>query len=231
MESPRVGCVVDARGEVRTLWGFRANFILGEAATSGAVSAACSDSFGLVKTGEELLVMDRAGVVVHRREAVSGTAILGFDDRGTPAFAYLHSSRQILHWEGSGWERWDVAMEQSPVAIAAQGEHLLALVRREDELYLLRVASDGQSAVLARVASSARHAVLYPSGAFVLAEEQSVVVHRADGRQQRLDVSTPVIGLHAMSSQWVRVQFEAQSMGLLLREDDSELYLIPGDNR
>ncbi|MBK5294778.1 MAG: hypothetical protein JJE04_24255 [Acidobacteriia bacterium] len=228
LDSPRIGCLLDTRGEVRTVWGLRANFVLGEVATSGAVSTACSDAFGLVKTGDALLVMDRTGAVLHRREVVSGAATLGFDEQGRPAFAHLRSTGETLRWDGSQWNTWNVSLEAAPLAITAEGDHLLALVRRHDELCLLRLSADGETALLVRMVSSAGQAVIYPGGLLVLAEEHSLLIRYPDGRQQRLDVPVPVLSLHAMSSRWVSLQSEAQTMGLLLTGEQAELHLIPG---
>jgi hypothetical protein len=54
LEPPRLGCFVDQAGLLHSVYGVRANFILGPVLESGVLSAACSERLALVKTKEAL---------------------------------------------------------------------------------------------------------------------------------------------------------------------------------
>ncbi len=127
---PRRGVLVDESGFLRPLLGVSGSLTAGAALRGGAVSAASSGRYTLVKThtGVEVLLDDAP---LWSGEAPPGPAVFGFAPGGAPGLACFASSGEVAVWDGSAFRgAWRVPDGRIRAAAALSRE--LALLATEE---------------------------------------------------------------------------------------------------
>lgn len=69
LEAPKIGFVLDRRGDLRPVYGVAGNFILGEPILEGITEAAFTGREGIARRGSEVVVFDASGHVKRIRES------------------------------------------------------------------------------------------------------------------------------------------------------------------
>ncbi len=172
LEPPRLGCFLDQAGLLHSVYGVRANFILGPALESGVLSAACSERFAVVKTEQALELLDLDAGLSRRWAAPGGPALFGLSQDSVPALVYFPRT--------SDWFRlaqgellplaFDFATPHVSVLAIAQPDanRMAAVVERDARLWLLKVRlADGQLEEETELAGVSAPLLLRPDGAIL----------------------------------------------------------------
>lgn len=125
IKPPVVGAVRDSQGAIQTIVGVAGSFILADTGLPNAISAAFSSSAGLVKTDNELLVLNDNRDVVARFDAPSGPALLAFDCNGHPAlvsygdslFQFRDGNLEPVNWTGDALSIASTAPDSAAILI------------------------------------------------------------------------------------------------------------------
>ena len=144
LTTPQIGFLQDGVNSFRPVYGVAGNFLLGNPAASGVVSAAFSGSFGIVSTGLALIVSDQQGQVIATMDAPAGPAAFAFSREGDPALAYFPSANLLLQWNGGTFQMVSYnstafpASEVQSIALPDR-EHAAFIVQRDEVLWDVRV--------------------------------------------------------------------------------------------
>lgn len=112
---PRVGAFCDGRGQVRLVYGVRANFVVTKPVAAGVRAWAAGEKLVAVKTAEALIALDRDGNELSRLESGDGPAIVSV--QGDAAAAYLVDEQKLAVYRKGQWSVGDVSAEGTPTAI------------------------------------------------------------------------------------------------------------------
>lgn len=213
LDPPRIGFVQDSRHAVYPVNGLAGNFLLGEAAWRGIVSAAFSGSFGLLKTDSKLLAVDRRGKTLGSVDAPPGPALFAFAHDGSPALAYLPESRTLLVWREGSFApvRLDPVLPGSGKVLAiglADARQAALVVEREDGLWELRVrlATAGVTSQVALIGVTGP-LLLLANGGLIYAETGAVVLRNPDGPEKRIPARLPSkLAFQQMGGDWIAVR-------------------------
>jgi hypothetical protein len=227
LQVPYRGCVLDASGAVRAVYGVRSSFASSPALAPNALAAACSDRRIVAKTETSIIVLNNRGTEIASHPA-AGPALLAFDDAGEPAYAFLTSTREILKWSGAEWTPANLAIDGEPLALAAQGDTLAIVQRRDDRLWLTRIALSGGVAEEEPLEGSASAASIDAGGAVWLAEGTSLILRSSDGSVQSLELPAAVRSLTRMNAGWLAVETEAGLLAIERAHTAIRRYFVAG---
>lgn len=236
--APLVGWLRDQGGSLRPVIGIRANFILGDSVLEDVHSAAFSGRSGLVKTGEEIIVMDQQARIVDRQPAPPGEALFAFAGDGLPALVFLPETRELYRQRRRGlapvaWSPLQVDGEVRAIALVA-GAYVWLVTEREGALWLTRVtARDGQVRFEAMLPGISAPVLLRPDGALIYADGDELVVRAFDATERRVPLPVRVTGFEQMGEGWIHILGGPGSSGLALRTtaDGESLYHLPGGSQ
>jgi hypothetical protein len=119
LELPRKGCVVDASGGIRTLYGIRSNFVLGEPAMVGAVSAACSQRYIVARTELDVRILDPTGAPLASCE-LAGAAVIGF--AADAIYVAASQGDRVFRWQANQWRKLPITIDGEILAIAGRDD-------------------------------------------------------------------------------------------------------------
>ncbi len=226
---PQLGWVRDADNALRPVTGLAGNFILGDSVLDGVVSSAFSGSFGIVKTGAALAVIDRVGQILFQTETEPGPALFAFSDQGLPAFVYLTQSQTLLQWKTDRLEPapWDVDLMGGDVqAIASPGpDRAAAIVKRDGGLWLIDLSLRTQT-LLPGVEGPV---LLRNNGAVLYSAPQGLVLRQAGQTEQTLLGSVAAAAFTLMGKEWVHVTERGSSRHFAVRLESGreQIYQLP----
>jgi hypothetical protein len=229
LETPRQGCVHDPGSGVRMVYGLRSNFVLGAPEWSGAVAAACSQRWLVVKTETALMAVDERGVILSAVEASGGGAVLGFGEREA-AYAFLAESRRLWRWSGGEWEPVAFREHGEVLAVSGTSDSVAALVRRDGGVWLVKT-RDGAVVHEELVSAEVTAALLWTDGAMLLAEGATLRMRDPRGLERLHEVPGPVQSVAAMGQAWVRVELNGLRLALERGADGERIHVLPGGAR
>ncbi|MCW5982479.1 MAG: hypothetical protein KIT09_30615 [Bryobacteraceae bacterium] len=237
LRAPRIGYVRDAGGAIRPLLGVRGNFLPGGPLFEGARAAAFSPGGGVVKTDEEVLILDAQQQVSAKLSAPAGDALFALDAGGAPAAAYFPQAAELYRFAGEELAKVECAAlrPEDPVrAIAANaGGVILLAIERGEQLWMVSLRSKTgaiRSEVLLPGVSSAL--ALLPGGAIAFADGAEAAVRRRDMSETRFPLAAPIGRLEPIGGEWVHLLSEdGRSWALRVSADSAELYRLPGGAR
>jgi hypothetical protein len=210
---PQIGFLQDGADSLRPVYGIAGNFILGDSAAEGLVTAAFSGSFGLLKTDSALIVIDRLGHPIASQDAPAGSAFFAFSSDGTPALAYFPSVNLLLLWNGGSFQLvlydWGAFPANAVRAIASPDpEHAAILVQRDDGLWDLRILlATGDMDSQAALPGVNAPALMLPDGDIVYSDAKGIVVRRPDASEAHLGARLPAVySLQQMGDGWVQLR-------------------------
>ena len=196
VQAPRAGCLLGANGSLRPVYGVAGAFLADVPATTGAISAACSDSLALVKTATSLEVRDASLQLLAQWDAPPGAALFALPRTGQTAFAYYPATgelvqvgpqsapRTVLDSESLGGDALAIA---SPDAL-----HLIAVVAGTPGPRLARISvADGVVQTQTPLEDVAAPLALLSDGTVVFADGVGLVIRPPGAAVQRL--AQPVI--------------------------------------
>jgi hypothetical protein len=237
---PQAGFIEDGANSFRPVYGIAGNFLLGDPAGAGIVSAAFSGSFGLAKTDSSLLVTDRNGKLIASQDAPQGPAFFAFSSDGSPALAYFPNKNLLLLWNGGGFQLvlfdWNAFPASAVRSIALPDPyHVSAIIQRDDGLWDVRMLlATGEVDSRAALPGVNAPALMLPTADLVYAGATGLVVRRLDGTETRIDAQLPAnFSLQQMGDGWVQVRDLDGCPQLALRVTPSRegLFVLPGEDQ
>ncbi|MEO7143203.1 MAG: hypothetical protein ABI165_06820, partial [Bryobacteraceae bacterium] len=170
VSAPQIGRILDDAGAIRSVFGLPGSFVLGDASNAqrvrrappskegsiprrtpfcascleaGVVSAAFSESTGILKTSTALLAVDAQNQVLASMDTPDGAALISTFN-GPAALIYLPSSQTLYRWSGASFNQiaFDATQFSGDVISIAGtgGDTADFLVQRSDGLWRLSAA-------------------------------------------------------------------------------------------
>jgi hypothetical protein len=231
LEAPGFGWLPDASGALRPLRGLAGNLTPGPARAAGVISAASSANWALAKTGDELIVLDRAGAEACRLPAPAGVALFAFASSGEPAAVLFPETGLVLQWSDGCFEAadWMIGRDEQVLAVAGAASFL---VRRGDQVWRIdRAVADGR--VLLEVALPGMRAPLLarPDGSVLYAGDAALVRRAPRGTEQRIELPGAVVGLSELAGGWVRVVLADRQVAVSFAGVAPRVFELPGGGR
>jgi hypothetical protein len=229
---PRIGFVRDGAGNVRPLFGISGNFWLGEKVAAAALSVASSGSFSILKTSRAILVYDATGNLVGRSTAAAGSALFAFTSAGSPAFAWLQDSGELLRWNGQRFEPTPVNaadLNGTVISLAAPDSSTAAfLVQRRTEIWRVDASVLDDAVVFAAsLPGVAAPALLFDDGSVLYAGESALVLRNARGVERTIPFSGTAAQFTPLGSDWVLIVNGQPPAHLALRLSTGAVFELP----
>jgi hypothetical protein len=225
---PAAGTLRDSSGSLHRVIGVAGNFIVdGDLGISNAVSAAFSESTGLVKTERELLVLDAAGQITGRYDAPVERALFAFGPDGAPALVYYAGT--LMRFENN--ELKPVNWTGDAVAIAlASPQSAVAIVRGDGQLRNVRInltTGDIESETALRDAGSPM--LLVQSGGLLFTRDNNIVLRDSGGVECLVQAGFEVDSFEPMGRNWIAVREAGggRLFALRIAPESLELYQLP----
>ena len=207
--------MIDANGQVRTVYGIAASVTLGDAEVAGVLSTGCSNTLCLAKT--EAGIVSASGTT----PAPEGPALFAFE--GGDAYVWFPQSRQFAKWSNG-----TLTSQPSPdshgddvLSIGATSGSIQFAVRRfRGDVWIVN--QDGSVAGALRRAAGA--VMLIPGGA-VYATRQGIAIH---------DLEIPLEGVTAfswMSASYLEVRARGVNYALRIDPGRETLFQLPGASK
>jgi hypothetical protein len=225
---PSVGIVRDFSGGLHAMVGVPGNFVaLDDGAIPGVISAAFSGSAGLVKTEQELLVLDSARHIVNRYDAPAGRALFAFDSNGAPALAYYAGA--LFRFDNAGLK--SVNWRGPAVAIAlVSPESAMAIVQRHGRLRNVRITlATGDIENETATGHVSGPLLLLPDGDLLFTRENDIVLRDSSGVERLVPAAFEVAFFEPMGRDWIAVREAAggRLFGLRIAPQSLDLYQLP----
>jgi hypothetical protein len=209
VETPQLGKMLDLAGAVRTVYGIAASVTLGDAETTGVLSAACSN-FCLAKT--DTGIVSTTGTAA----APPGPVLLAFD--GDAAYLWFLKSRQLARWSAGVITPMDSSVEGEVLSIGADNGALQFAVRRsKGDVWIVN--QDGS--VAGALPRGTGAAMLIPGGV-VYASREEIVIGAVRFPLQG------VTGFSQMSAGYLQVRAQGGNYSLRIDQGREMLFQLPG---
>jgi hypothetical protein len=232
LREPLIGYFGDEAGGLRPVVGVSGSFLVQEAVLGDVRSFAFAGGFGLIQTGEELLLVDRAFGLVQRARLAAGESLLAVSPDGRFGAAYLQATEELCRLApagGSGLEcvRFPAGGSVLSLGIGA-GRRVSLLIERGGQLWLAEVDPEtGEALREAVLAGVTAPALLLARGGILYARDGEIVVRDASGAETRLAAPAPVEGFQTMGDDWVRLRSAAGAVWVLRLGGAPELHRLP----
>jgi hypothetical protein len=226
----------DATDSLRPIYGIAGNFLLGDPAVVGVVSAGYSGSSGWVKTSSTVAVIDKTGSIVGSTAAPDGPALFAFARTGEPALTYLIATNTLLVWNVGAFNTlpFDATAlgANAVLSIAAPDSgHAAMIVQRDDGLWDVRVLLvtgeiDAQTALLGVAAP----VLMLSTGEIVSSDSDGIVLRKTDGSERHISAVLPAsFALQQMGEGWLQVQDLASGRQFAIRiaQNREQSYQLP----
>ena len=210
VEVPQLGKMLDPAGAVRTVYGIAASVTLGDAETTGVLSAACSMNFCLAKTD--------SGIVSATGTAAAppGPVLFAFD--GDAAYIWFLKSRQLARWSAGVLTPIDSSVDGEVISIGADTESVQFVVRRfKGDVWIVN--QDGS--VAGALPRGTAAAMLIPGG-LVYASREEIVIGAVRFPLQG------VTGFSQMSGGYLQVRAQGVEYSLRIEKGREMLFQLPG---
>jgi hypothetical protein len=237
---PHIGFVQDAAGTLRPVEGVAGGFVLGRPAARGVVSAAFSNSLGLLTTRSSLAAMNREGRVLGVTDAPPGQALFAFSPDGAAGLVYFAGLKALVRWNGAKFARvpFDGALlAGNPVLSIALPDSWIAemIVKRDDGLWSLSVLLEtGRVEAQTALAGVTAPVLMLANGDLLYSRRGGVVLRRANGAEVSLPARLPErFAFQSMGQDWVQILDPANGVRSVIRVTPHQeaLYLLPEVNQ
>jgi hypothetical protein len=177
IERPRLGIMLDEKGDARPVYGVAASATLGNPVLRGVLALACRAGSCLAKT--ETALVTTAGDIV---DAPAGPAVLG------GAWIYFPLAGQLFEWRDRELRAIPFVADGEVLTLRPSGDGLDYAVTRDDGVWIEHLClADGEVSLLGWF-PAARAALLFDGG-MLLAEDDAMEIWRADGSETVIPVA------------------------------------------
>ena len=239
-----MGCLLGADGALRPVSGIGGAMLAGAPAVSGVISAACSNSFALVKTAGSVEVLDSGLGLLAQWDAPAGPALFALPPTGQIGFAYFAATGQLVQVDAQSSPR-AVLDSQSlggdVLAIASPDvSHVIAVVAETAGPCLVRISAvDGTIESQAPLEDAGAPLALLSDGTVVFADGAGLTIRppgagaqllaqpesrlpvgkgqAAAAGEWRLGLPSPAVAIDQMSGSWLAVRLANSSAPVALR--------------
>ncbi len=208
IEQPRIGVMLDERGDARAVIGVAGSATTSEPLWKGVQALACSSTSCFAKT--QFTLLSSVGEMIDTPE---GSAILTLE--GSSVYAYFADAHRLVHWRDGQWE---------PIEFTPDGEVLDLRVFHGRVEYAARRA-DGIW-VGDHYAGDAT-AVLLVDGGILLAATEQVRLLRPDGTETDFPIAG-VTSFIRMSDGYVELITPSGMWALRMEPGHEQVFLLPG---
>jgi hypothetical protein len=207
---PQLGKMLDASGAVRTVYGIAASVTLGDAETTGVLSAACSKNYCLAKT--DASIVSPTGAV----DAPPGPVLFAFDS--DVAYVWFPRSRQLATWNSDRLTFLDSNIDGEVLSIGVSAGGVQFAVRRfKGDVWIVN--QDGSAA---GALPHGTGAVMLIPGGVVYAEHGEIVIGST-----RFPLRG-VTGFSQMSASYLQVRAGGLDYSLRIDQGREMLFQLPG---
>jgi hypothetical protein len=236
LSPPQAGFMRDAADSMRPVYGIAGNFLLGDSVAAGVVAAAYSGSYGLVKTGSAVVVIDKAGLIIASSAAPDGPALFAFARNGEPTLAYLPDANALLVWNAGAFEAvpFDPAtlVGSAVLSIAApDSEHVAMIIQRDDGLWDIRMQlATGEIDSQTAIPGVAAPVLMLATGELVYSDTSGLVVRNPDGSERHIAAQLPAnFELEQMGDGWIQLRDleVGQQFAIRIAENREQSYQLP----
>lgn len=221
IQSPFLGQMIDAHGQLRPVYGMSGSFVLGAPLRSEHVlGAACSLTLCLAKT-QAAILSSTGAPSTDTTPSPPGGAIFALD--GTAATVYFPLIHQFARWQNGVLTPLDFRVEGTVLSLTMSSTGVLAAVERSGIIWI-DSASTGAS--LDSLPDSATSVLLLPS-LTVYATADSLVIRKSDGSE--LDFPAPQVStLLALGNGYVEAIGSGALYALRTVSGREQLFQLPG---
>jgi hypothetical protein len=237
LRAPLVGYLSGGSGELRPVVGVAGSFIVREPILGKVRAAAFAGNFGVVDTGEELLLVDTDLEVLGRASLPATASHLGVARDGRLGVAYLPDTEELCRLEPgreAGLSCVAVAPGGKVQALGlGAGRTVLLATEHGSQLWLaevdLRTGRTLRESLLPGVT-----APLWLLGAdrVLYRQDGEIVLRLPGGAETRIVAPAPAEGFEAMGEGWVRLRSAGGGIwALRVTGGELELFCLPESAR
>jgi hypothetical protein len=240
LSAPLVGLARDASGTLHPVHGVAGSFVVRGAIAGDALDWAFDASGGLMKTANELRVLDARGNVIARRSAPGSEVVLN------PRYAFFPETGEL--WRAAqndhGITLQSAAVGGRVMALGPADQRRIVLAAcRADQLWLLTFditngALNRESAPGGEIGEQACRAVhgaalLVLEDRLLLATAHEIVIQTSTGRERRVPIPrNHAAQIHRAGEHTVEIEVSGSpSFVLRLAADGERLYELPAEAR
>lgn len=236
LEPPLAGVARDATGVVRPLFGVAGNFLPGDPHATGACAAAFSGRLELIVEDGTVRALDAQGVEISRHDvpgACDDAPLIAFEAGGDQALLAWPKAGALDRWRDATLEPLTLdpaALAGDVVSLAAAGDRVRWVVRREDGLWEVETAaSDGSIQSAAALVGAREPAWLASDGLLVYTGDRAIVLRRPDQSELRLPFADAPVSFTPMGRDWVQIRtaVSGRNFALRLTEGRERIYRLP----
>ena len=234
---PQIGFVQDSANALRPVLGIAGNFLLGDAAQIGMISAAFSGTQGMSKTDSSILITDSQGQVVASADAPSGSALFAFSPSGAPAFFYLVDANAWMTWDGQSFQSANFDLSAfAPATVVSvtsprEGEASV-IIQRDDGLWDLRFALlTGELTSQTPIPGVTAPMIALATGEIVYRDSDGLVIRKTDGSEVHVAGALPAnTSFQQMGKGWIQIRDGGSSDQYAARiaENREQIFALPG---
>jgi len=233
---PQAGFMQDTTNSFRPVFGIAGNFLPGDPAVVGVISAAYSGSYGLVKTASAVLAVNKDGSLTATQDVSDGPALFAFRRTGEPALAYLAPANLLLVWAGAAFE----AVPFDPTTLTASAILSIAvtpsrraamIVQRDDGLWDIRIElATGTIEAQTALPGVTAPLLMLSSGELVYGDTAGIVVRDSDGSERHISAQLPAsFVLQQMGDGWVQLRDldGGRQFAIRITQNREQYYQLP----
>ncbi|MBZ5591995.1 MAG: hypothetical protein LAP39_07150 [Acidobacteriia bacterium] len=235
--SPLVGLTGDAQGKLHLVHGVAGSFVVRGAIAGQALDWAFAASGGLLKTADELRVLDAQGNVIGRRTASESQVLLNpryafFPETGELWPASAHRDRALLIQSAAVGGRviaLGPADQREIVLAACRGDHLWLLTFDITSGALKHESAPGGTIGEQACQAAHRAALLVLEDRVLLANAHEIVIQTSTGQERRLPIPrNHGTRIHRAGEDTVEIEMSgAPSFVLRFNSEGERLYELP----
>jgi len=235
VQKPRVGVVRFSNGETQLVFGLGGNYVLERSPLDGIERAGFSDQAGLIASRSTLTLLDVNLLPISKTELREANPLLNVTGSASSAIAWLPSSHQVLHWNGSMFTAVgspDLSSQNSVTWIEKSGPDTASLLvlNAQNEPAEVRVSlQNGQ--ILEWKPLTGVQGPCFRQGTFIVSFEnrQIIVSSDATGILERIPLPADALVVEHAASDCLHLHSLSGNRDWMLHADGNqfELYELP----
>jgi hypothetical protein len=233
---PQSGFLRDSSNSLRPVYGTAGSFVLGNTVAGSVISAAYSGSYGLVKTGSAVSVIDQTGSLLATEPASDGPALFAFKPTGEPSLVYIQAAKALLAWNGQAFEvvPLDFSMLSASAVLSIATPRFgpaKMIIQRDDGLWELRIRiATGEIVGQTAIPGISAPVLMLASEELIYAGANDIVLRSASGSETHVRASLPAsFEFEQMGQAWIQVRdlTLGQQFAVRITPNREQFYQLP----
>lgn len=208
INAPKVGVARYSGGQVRTIYGLEANFIVGEQMSTMADAISFSDSGGLISRGGHILLTARDASVIADYDSGETAPVLNLDGALATAIAWLPTHHALLHWNGKSFVLMPVTsgiFEKVTSLRMLSPNSARLLLATADSILEATISLDTGFLISINPLPDVRGPAVQQHSFLVFHDQQGLEIAAADGTLRTLSLPESDLTIERMSSDWLHL--------------------------